>query len=122
MPHVHHNFRAAATLVARDVTAAGTAAPSGVGSATKPGLTPARKIGEAAGVDLANRLRSFRGHVWSQLRRLDGVVPATAVEIPDALQDMYRCDFVWDWHAFRGVLGSWVGSRPVSKAEPRDNE
>ena len=40
--------------------------------------------------ELAARLRGFRTPVWSQLRRLDGVVPSRAVEIPEILLDTYR--------------------------------
>lgn len=96
-----------------------------MGSATKPGLTPARKISEAAGVDLANRLRSFRGHVWSQLRRLDGVVPATAVEIPDALQDMYRCDLCGDGtrsRRCRGAGKAWLQACRIPKLPPASEQ
>ena len=55
---------------------------------------PALAVGSAAFLsasELASRLQGFRVPVWSQLRRLDGVIPARVVEIPEDLQDVYRC-------------------------------
>lgn len=106
-------------VVARDVVSgqgAGVKSPppdtsltggqSNKGSSDTAGETgPAPAVGSAAFLsasELASRLQGFRVPVWSQLRRLDGVVPARVVEVPEDLQDGYRCG--WGRHLLINVI------------------